>query len=48
MTTVISLWACRFCCWVWPEDRMFCGVCGRNRAEVTACHGALRMVVGVR
>lgn len=40
---VVIVWACRECCWVWPADRPYCGICGRNRANVTACPHPLRM-----
>jgi hypothetical protein len=48
MSTVVTLWACKLCCWVWPEGRHYCGICGKNRADVTACPQPLHMVVGAR
>jgi hypothetical protein len=43
---VITVWACRFCFWVWPSGQGFCGTCGRSRANCSASPIPLRMRAG--
>ena len=36
---ILELWACKICCWIWETSRPYCGICGRAKAQCTACPG---------